>query len=109
MVLSNPRTYCKRVWRLARASREEKLAILRDVLEASCDLYDDILVEGQLDWENDSTLHLVQEEVEKRKKSKTANLGARMTLHKKATLQFLEDDYILFDNNQAERVFAWLK
>ena len=94
-------------WQLARTSRQEGTSISKEVIRAICDHYDLILEEGRLEWER---IPCPESGLRGRKaKSKAANLGERLSLHKQTILRFLWDTHIPFDNNQAERDLRMVK
>lgn len=93
-------------WQLAQASRQDNTPIPQEVIRAICDHYDGILEEGKTEW---ATLRPKSGSRGKKAKSKAANLGERLILHKQVILRFLWDARIPFDNNQAERDLRMVK
>jgi transposase len=94
-------------WQLARTSRLEQIPISEEIIRAISDHYDLILEEGKQEWRSPSSLESGQRG--RKSKSKAANLGERLTLHKASILRFLWDAQIPFDNNQAERDLRMVK
>ncbi|WP_158453641.1 IS66 family transposase [Paenibacillus beijingensis] len=95
-------------WQLAQTSRKDQSPLSEEVIRAIRDYYDDILAEGENEWETD-VVRAKSGARGRKRKSKAANLGARMTLHKEVILRFLWDAHIPFDNNQAERDLRMVK
>lgn len=95
-------------WRLAQSSRQENLLLSGETIEAITVRYDDILEHGKEEWEKD-TVRAKTGPRGRKIKSKAANLGERLLIHKDSILRFLWDDRIPFDNNQAERDLRMVK
>ena len=70
--------------------------------------YDRILECGEKEWATDPVPDAPLKRGRK-KKSKSANLGARFKLHKTAVLRFIQDARVPFDNNLAERDIRMMK
>lgn len=95
-------------WKLAQTSRQDNALLPMDTIQAIKERYDDILEEGKLEWAKD--IVRAKTGTRGRKiKSKAANLGERLQLHKDSILRFLWDPQIPFDNNQAERDLRMVK
>jgi transposase len=95
-------------WSLARSARHHDLPLPEDVVEAILGWYDAILECGKEEWEKD-TVRAKTGTRGRKEKSKAANLGERLRLHKASILRFLWDASIPFDNNQAERDLRMIK
>ena len=95
-------------WKLAQSSRQGCTALPKDVIEDIKDRYDDILESGKGEWEKD-TVRAKSGPRGRKIKSKAANLGERLLIHKESIIRFLWDDHIPFDNNQAERDLRMVK
>lgn len=95
-------------WKLAQASRHKQIPLDEDVIQAIKEIYDDILESGMIEWAQDS-VKAKRGQRGRKAKSKAANLGERLMLHKASILRFLWDAYIPFDNNQAERDLRMVK
>lgn len=98
----------KESWRLARASREAETPMKPEVIQAIQTRYDAILESGKHEWELD-VVRIKTGTRGRKIKSKAANLGERLSLHKEAILSFLWRPHIPFDNNQAERDLRMVK
>lgn len=70
--------------------------------------YDQILQNGEKEWSANPIPNAPLKRGRK-KKSKAANLGKRMQLHKTAILRFIQDVHVPFDNSQAERDIRMMK
>jgi transposase len=70
--------------------------------------YDRILEQGEKEWTTDSIPDSPPKRGRK-KKSKAANLGERLRIHKPAVLRFIQDEHVPFDNNLAERDIRMMK
>lgn len=95
-------------WKLARASRIEKIPLTEAVIQSIKKRYDEILEGGKGEWEKDTVREKTGPRGRK-KKSKAANLGERFSIYKEAILRFIWDEQIPFDNNQAERDIRMIK
>lgn len=95
-------------WKLTQSSRQSCTALPKDVIEAIKNWYDDILENGKGEWEKD-TVRAKTGPRGRKIKSKAANLGERLLVHKESIIRFLWDDHIPFDNNQAERDLRMVK
>ncbi|MCL6459857.1 MAG: IS66 family transposase [Gorillibacterium sp.] len=89
-------------WKATRGARKSNIPLTEETIQAYESRYDDILQEGQAEWEKDP--------VPEKKgpqgrlgKSKAANLWHRFRDHKAIILGYLRNPDLPFDNNQAER------
>ncbi|MEK5038163.1 IS66 family transposase [Sporosarcina sp. FSL K6-3457] len=70
--------------------------------------YDRILEQGEKEWITNSKPDAPTKRGRK-KKSKAANLGERLRIHKSTVLRFIRDEHVPFDNNLAERDIRMMK
>jgi len=95
-------------WKLVQSSRQDGTVLPKHAIEAMKNRYDDILESGKGEWEKDAVRAKTGPRGRKIK-SKAANLGERLRIHKESIIRFLWDDHIPFDNNQAERDLRMVK
>ncbi|BBH22574.1 transposase [Paenibacillus baekrokdamisoli] len=102
------KAFLQESWEVVKKARTAGVALEEEVLQAMEARYDGILIEGQKEWATGEHTEHVRP-AGRKKKSKAANLGQRLQLHKEAILRFIRDAYVPFDNNQAERDIRMVK
>lgn len=95
-------------WKLAQFARQDPFPLPLDVIEAIKAGYDAILENGKREWDKD-VVRTKSGSRGRKIKSKAANLGERLRIHKESIIRFLWDHHIPFDNNQAERDLRMVK
>ncbi len=88
-------------WEVVKQARTAGIPLEEELLQTMEMRYDDILIEGQQEWDTGEHTERIRS-AGRKKKSKAANLGQRFKLHKEAILRFIRDENVPFDNNQAE-------
>lgn len=95
-------------WKRVQAARRDQAPLSEEVIQAVKSRYDDILERGKEEWEQD-VVRAKTGSKGRKIKSKAANLGERLMVHKEPILRFIWDERVPFDNNQAERDIRMVK
>ncbi|MET3208579.1 UNVERIFIED_CONTAM: transposase [Paenibacillus sp. PvR008] len=95
-------------WKLTQTARRDRRPLAAAILDEASKRYDDILERGKDEWANDAVRAKAGPRGRKIK-SKAANLGERLKVHKASILRFLWDADIPFNHNQAERDLRMVK